>query len=159
MSSGALLMGFKVWLDHWIWAGRGSRVRCHISENGWKTIVRGRGCLLSGCSAVMPGCGCGWLSIAKVYEVWLIIARLCCRCPRALSPLSSSLGTLQLSSDSVDGNYCLRNYFTDQTHFPSERNFNISNYRGSRFLTPQRRQSKVYLQVWSLIRPELRQYL
>ena len=96
----------------------------------------------------------GWAS--KVYEVWLIIARLCCRCPRVLSPLSSSLGTLQPSSDSVDGNYCLRNYFTDQTHFPSERNFNISSYRGSRFLTPQRRQSKVYLQVWSLIRPELR---
>ena len=160
MSSGALLMGFKVWLDHWIWAGRGNRVRCHISENGWKTIVRGRGCLLSGCSAVMPGCGCGWLSIQGVWSVIdncqiMLPVSSCC-----VPSLSSSLGTLQLSSDSVDGNYCLRNYFTDQTHFPSERNFNISNYRGSRFLTPQRRQSnRVYLQVWSLIRPELRQYL
>ena len=153
MSSGALLMGFKVWLDHWIWAGRGNRARCHISENGWKTIVRGRGCPLSDAWMWM------WLAerASKMYEVWLIIVRLRCWCPRAVSPLSSALGTLQLRPDSFDGNYCLRNYFTDQTHFLSERNFNISNYRGSQ----QRKITRVYLQMWSLIRPqlELRHYL
>ena len=97
----------------------------------------------------------GWAS--KMYEVWLIIVRLRCSCPRAVSPLSSALGTLQLRPDSFDGNYCLRKYFTDQTHFLSERNFNISNYRGSQ----QRESTRVYLQMWSLIRPqlELRQYL
>ena len=153
MSSGALLMGFKVWLDHWIWVGRGNRARCHISENGWKTIVRGRGCLL--CAWCLDVDVAGWAS--KMYEVWLIIVRLRCSCPRAVSPLSSALGTLQLRPDSFDGNYCLRNYFTDQTHFLSERNFNISNYRGSQ----QRESTRVYLQMWSLIRPplELRHYL
>ena len=112
-----------------------------------------RGCPLSAAWMWM------WLAerASKMYEVLLIIVRLRCSCPRAVSLLSSALGTLQLRPDSFDGNYCLRSYFTDQTHFLSERNFNISNYRGSQ----QRESTRVYLQMWSLIRPqlELRHYL
>ena len=47
-------------------SGEGNRARCHISENGWKTIVRGRGV---GVRCLLPGCGCGWLSIQDVWSV------------------------------------------------------------------------------------------
>ena len=153
MSSGALLMGFKVWLDHWIWAGRGTERGVIFRKMDEKQLWGGVAWVSAVCCLDVDVAG--WAS--KMYEVWLIIVRLRCSCPRAVSPLSSALGTLQLRPDSFDGNYCLRNYFTDQTHFLSERNFNISNYRGSQ----QRESTRVYLQMWSLIRPqlELRQYL
>ena len=122
-------MGFKVWLDHWIW-GEWGKWPCHISENRFEKQLAlwGRSVChfiirnwLQKQERFFGGHFCGSLyGVRWNYKIKIILS--------SSDPSFPSMWEfLHLGPESFDGNYCRRN------HFYRSKKFSID--KTKRFLT------------------------